>query len=331
MAMTKAVMKNHPGISGLSINNKDYLLTQFLGSFPEMVSASNWTKENGKWIPAFTSEKAYTGIQQLRTLFTDNILDKDFAIQKDADGVNKFLSGQSFALYGLEGVNDDQLAQFKKANPGVSASGAIGYMNIWPAADGQRYTFVGTPYWSETFFPSSLSDEKFKRALQLMDYMVSDKFLVSAVSGIENVDYKVENGQIVSLLKADEKIADKYPVISSLAYLGEWGNLLYAGKQVVSANPDIAALQKVQVDTFNKFKAQDKPMPLNFDIFLMSTPAKNKVNALSKNIEDDIIKVVLGKGDPVAQWKDLVKGYDSKGVQDAIKEVNDEATKRGIK
>jgi putative aldouronate transport system substrate-binding protein len=95
--------------------------------------------------------------------------------------------------------------------------------------------------------------------------------------------------------------------------------------------PKLAALQKLQTDTFNKFKAEDKPTPVNFDIYLMSTPAKNKVSALSKNIEDDIIKVVLDKGDPVAQWKDIVKEYDAKGVQDTIKEVNAEATKRGIK
>jgi hypothetical protein len=39
----------------------------------------------------------------------------------------------------------------------------------------------------------------------------------------------------------------------------------------------------------------------------------------------------LGKGDPIAQWKEIVKGYDSKGVPEAIKEANDEAAKLGIK
>ena len=53
--------------------------------------------------------------------------------------------------------------------------------------------------------------------------------------------------------------------------------------------------------------------------------------ALDPDIQNDIIKVILGKGDPIAQWKELVKGYDSKGVPEAIKEVNDEVAKRGIK
>lgn len=331
LAMTKAVMKQHPGIAGLTINSKGYLLTQFLGSFPEMVSSSNWTQENGKWIPAFTSEKAYTGIEQLRTLYTDGVLDKDFAIQKDADGTNKFLSGQSFALYGMEGVTDAQIDTFKKANPGVSASKAIGYMNIWPAADGKRYTMAGAPYWSNTFFPGTLSDEKFKRALQVMDYMLSDEYRVLGINGIENVDYKVENGQYVSLLKQDETLADKYPITTKLVWLAAWDPLLYKGKKVVSSDPEAAALMKLQIDTWNRFKQEDTPMPVNFEFNAISTPAKTKFGALEPNIMDDIVKVVLGKGDPIAQWKEIVKGYDAKGVPEAIKEVNEEVAKRGIK
>lgn len=331
LAMTKAVMKQHPGIAGLTINNKGYLLTQFMGSFPEMVGSANWTQENGKWIPAFTSERVYPGIQQLRTLYTDGVLDKDFAIQKDADGTNKFLSGQSFALYGLEGVTDDQLATFKKANPGVSASKAIGYMNIWPAADGKRYTSAGAPFWSDTFFPSTLSDEKFKRALQLMDYMVSDEYRVLGINGIENVDYKVENGQYVSLLKQDETLADKYPITSKLVWLAAWDPLLYKGKKVVSSDPEAAALLKLQIDTWNRFKEEDTPVPVNFEFDAIVTPAKNKFTALGPNILDDIFKVILSKGDPIDQWKEIVKGYDAKGVPEAIKEVNEEVAKRGIK
>ncbi|WP_261306313.1 extracellular solute-binding protein [Paenibacillus andongensis] len=330
-AMTKAVMKQHPGIAGLSVNNKDYLLTQFLGSFPEFEVPNSWVKEDGKWIPAFTSPKTYTGIGQLRSLYADSILDKDFAIQKDGDGVNKFLSGQSFALYGLENVTDANVDQFKKANPGVEPSKAVSYLDMWPAADGKHYYFNLTPYWSETFFPGSLSDEKFDRALRLMDYLVSEKFQILRDNGIENIDYKVDNGQFVSLLKEGENLGDKYPATWGIGWVGAWGNSFYRGQTVLSNKPDVAALQKVQIDT-NKNRAKEyTPVPVNFDIFLMSTPAKNKLGGLNSNIMDDVVKVILSKDDPVAQWKEIVKGYDAKGVQEAIKEVNDEAAKRNIK
>ncbi|WP_261304195.1 extracellular solute-binding protein [Paenibacillus andongensis] len=330
VTMTKAVMLKHPGIAGLTVNAKDYLYTTFLGSFPDMVYPDNWSKENGKWIPSFTSERAYTGIQQLRTLYTDGILDKDFATQKDADGTNKFLNGQSFALFG-DVVEAPKVEAFKKANPGVEVSKAIGYMNIWPAADGKRYTPGGAPFWSETLFPATLDEEKFKRALQVLDYMMSDEYRVLVASGIKNVDYKVDNEKYVSVLKPDEKLDDKYPITRKLGWLAAWDPTYFKGKAVISSDPDFAAVQKDQLDTFNRYKQEDTLMPLHFEFDAVITPAKSKFQALGNDIRNDIIKVILGKGDPIAQWKEIVKSYDSKGVPEAIKEVNDEVAKRGIK
>lgn len=100
---------------------------------------------------------------------------------------------------------------------------------------------------------------------------------------------------------------------------------------MVSSDPTLAAWQKDQLDTFNRYKQEDTNIPVNFDFDAITTPAKNKFGALGGNINDDIVKVILGKGDPIAQWKEIVKGYDSKGVPEAIKEVNDEVAKRGIK
>ncbi|MBD0384507.1 hypothetical protein [Paenibacillus sedimenti] len=100
---------------------------------------------------------------------------------------------------------------------------------------------------------------------------------------------------------------------------------------MVSSDPEAAALMKLQIDTFNRYKQEDTPMPVNFDFNAIVTPAKNKFTALDPDIQNDIVKVILGKGDPIAQWKEIVKGYDAKGVPEAIKEVNEEAAKRGIK
>lgn len=329
MAMTKAVMAKHPGITGLTIQNKAYLLTQFLGSFPEMTNIKSWVKDDGKWIPSFASVKAYTGIEQLRTLYTEGVLDKDFAIQKDGDGVSKFLAGQSFALYGMQDFSSDKLEQFKKANPGVSASKAVGFMNIWKATDGKRHSFVETPYWSEALFPSTLSNEKFDRALKLLDYMVSEEYQFMSTYGIDKIDYKIENGKAISLLKENEKVADKYPITKNMGFLGAWNNgLRLSGKVVVNSDNEMNAIQDDLVASYKKFKGEDIPASINFDVMLLSTPAKNKLGSL--NVPDDVVKVILGRDDPVAQWKELVKGYNAKGVPTAIQEVNEEVTKRGI-
>lgn len=329
VAMIKAVQKLHPGTVGIALQNKSYIDTQFLGSFPEMSNNQSWVKEDGKWIPSYTSKRVVEGLQQLRTLYNDGLLDKDFAIQKEGDGFTKFLNGQAFISYGGALNSAANTDTFKKANPGVNLTDAVGIMNIWPAADGNRYTYVVTPYWSEIYFNNMMSDEEFDRALQLVDFMASEEYSALYKNGILDVDYKIENGKAVSLLTADESLAQKYPITNTINTLAQWHGAFYkAGKTVVNANPDVAAWEAVDQATFKKFKAEDKPAPLNFDIMLMSTPAKNKLAITT--LQDDEINTIIGKEDVSSMWTKAVKSYESKGLKEAIDEVNKRAEEMGL-
>ncbi|WP_214626008.1 extracellular solute-binding protein [Paenibacillus agaridevorans] len=330
VAMTKAVLAKHPNAVGLAVNNNQTLLTHFLGSYPEMANIKSWVKEDNRWIPSYASSKVNQGVQELRSLYEQGILDKDFAIQKVGDGPNKFLNGQAFAVYG-GGISLDLLNQFEKANPGVTAAEGIGLMSMWPAADGKKYTFAETPYWSEMFFRADLDDAKFDRALQLIDYMASEEFAVLVKNGIEGVDFKMENGKAVSLLTQDESLAKKYPIINVISYLGAWNQgFIYSGKQTLNTNPIMAAYEQLQIDTFNKLKAEGTPIPINFDVLLLSTPAKDAIGGLTATAMDDLYKVILGKEDAVTMWQNAVKSYDAKGLQEAITEVNAKAAELGI-
>lgn len=71
---------------------------------------------------------------------------------------------------------------------------------------------------------------------------------------------------------------------------------------------------------------QRKPIPTEFDIQTLSTPAKDKLSAI--NFDDDFTRVILSKEDPVKMWHDILKVYDSKGLQQAIAEVTAEMVKR---
>ncbi|MRN53820.1 extracellular solute-binding protein [Paenibacillus monticola] len=329
VAMIKAVKKLHPEAVGVTLENKSYIDTQFLGSFPEMANSKSWTKEEDEWIPSYDSPRINEGLKQLRTLYSEGLLDKDFAIQKASDGTSKFLNGQSFVNYGGTFSTFANVDAFHKGNPGVNLSDAVGLMSIWPASDGKRYTFAETPYWSEIYFNNKMSDEQFDRALQLIDFMASEDYSVLVKNGILNVDYKIENGKAVSLLSSDESLATKYPVTNTLNALAQWHGALYkAGKTVLNSNPDIAAWEAYDQETFKKFKAEYTPAPINFDIMLMSTPAKNKLS--TSTLIDDMVNTILGEDDPAAMWTKVLKGYESKGLNDAIKEVNDKAKELGI-
>lgn len=330
VTMVKAVKKQHPDAVGLSINTKWYLGTTFLWSFPEASADSSWVQENGKWIPVYASEKMYDGIKQLRQLYTDGILDKDFVIQKDADGVVKFQNGKSFSMFC--GTNF-QPTNFIDANSGTSIEKAVGYIVPFAAPDGNRYTSNGLPYWSETYLSNNLDDKKLDRALQLMDYMSGEEYTVLKSNGIENVDWKMDNGKAVSLLSGDQTLQTKYPITDKFGWLGSWGVVTAASdKKVYSTNEPTAQYDKLfNADYYNALKEQAKPAPVNFDIWQLSTPAKDKADTLRTEAMDGLVKVIVGKDDPIKMWQDIIKGFDSKGLPAAIEEVNAKAAELGIK
>ncbi len=330
VAMVKAVQKQHPDAAGLSVNTKWYLGTVFLWSFPEASVDSAWVQENGSWIPVYASEKMYDGIKQLRQLYTDGILDKDFVIQKDADGVVKFQNGKSFSMFC--GTNF-QPTKFIEANPDATIEKSVGYMVPFVAPDGNRYTPNGLPYWSETYLSNKIDDKKLDRALQLLDYVSGEEYTVLKSNGIENVDWKMENGNAISLMSGDQTIQTKYPITDKFGWLGSWGVVTAASdKKVYSANAPTAQFDKLfNADYYNALKEHARPVPVNFDVWQLSTPAKDKADTLRNEAMDNLVKVIVGKDDPVKMWKEAIKGFDSKGLPEAIKETNAKAAEMGIK
>jgi putative aldouronate transport system substrate-binding protein len=332
LQMAKAVLKLHPKATGLATNTKGFLSTLFLSSFPEAAVAGSWVNENGKWIPNVMSPKIEQGVKEFRTLYKEGVLDQDFAIQKDADGTQKFYSGQAFALF-INRIDENKISDiFAAGNPGVNPIGAIDYMTMWPAADGKNYTFTQTPYWSETFFNPKLDDQKFDRILALMDYMNTEEYILLAKNGIEGVDYKIEGGKAASILTGDESLSKKYPITNAICILGNWCNgISYTGKAITPADPVKAAYFKLSLDTFNKLKETAQPAPINFDVLLLNSESKSKAASIYATFWDDLTMVVLGSDDPVTMWKGVIKGYNDKGLQEAVDQFNKDIEAKGIK
>ena len=100
---------------------------------------------------------------------------------------------------------------------------------------------------------------------------------------------------------------------------------------MVSSDTERAALQKI--NWIHSIAINNKIRRCLSTLISMRSRRQLKISfwLLTPMSRMTSLKVILGKGDPIAQWKELVKSYDSKGVPEAIKEVNDEVAKRGIK
>ncbi|MDR3173740.1 MAG: extracellular solute-binding protein [Treponema sp.] len=329
--MCKAVLANHPEAVGIGQHHNGYLLIIHLGIFPQGSHGGVWAKDaDGLWKPCYACDGFAEGVAQLRTLYTEGILDPDFALLKDSDASAKFMSGQAFAVFAGH-VYWDYEDAFKRANPGKSAEEVIGLIDMWPNPhDGKRYYFSEAPYWSESMFRGDMNDEKMDRVLAMLEYMYTDEYKIKVAMGIEGVDYKKENGAYISLLPPDQLLSKKYPITNKIGSLSAWGQWLgLEGVQIQSSNPNIAYTDKYWQEHYRYTKEIAIPTPVNYDIRLMSTPAKDKLASVTQDWMLDMVRVIMGKGDPIQEWKAVIKSY-SPGLDDAIREVNEQAKVLGI-
>lgn len=313
---------------GLAVNGVGWTTALFLQSFPEFTNYSRgWMKEDGKWIPVYASKKAADAVVQLRELYTENLIDKDFPIQKDGDAKSKFAQGKAGAFCFNSGLG---WTDWDKYNPGVSMASKVDYIKMWPAPDGNRYKFTDSTFWSESYFNNKVDDKKMDRILRMYDYLLTDEGAVAVRAGIEGKDFEYDGDKLVITRDKDKNLDEMYPsrdVFKSMAcwqqerdYLKNELNYGIFGKEKV----DLAS------DTMDWYSKNAKILDYNYDISFMSTPHKDKLPAKNE-LEDEFTKVILGKEDAKKMWNDTIQKFkDERGLDEAIDEVTKKAAELGI-
>ncbi|GIP33478.1 extracellular solute-binding protein [Paenibacillus sp. J2TS4] len=320
---------------GLTFRSNAMLLPIATGTFANL-SNSSWVKEDGKYIPYFASERMDEVVKQMRELYTEGAIDPDFAIMQTNDGIDKFGQGKvgAISIQATPNALKNLSNSWEKYNKDVKLEDVIAIIpESWANPEGKRHRHQAITFWSESYFSSKVDDKKMERILHIYDYLLSDEFIIDRFYGIEGKDYtkegdtytitreKNENGEFVS-------IGSLYPSFNMLGGLAAWYQWTeFSGSEAV----DIAygaKLVEMSRKELNHRIENYEPVPTNFKVELLHTPAKAKLSAI--NVAEDITRIMLAKEDPVAMWKETVKGYDNKGLQKAIEEVNEAVQAQGL-
>lgn len=320
---------------GLESHSMAHLTYLAISTLPQYATGS-WLQEDGKWIPSYASKQFPEVLQQFRQLVTDNAIDKDFAILKGNEALDKFAQGHAGAFsYAVSPLNLKVLTDaWDKYNPDKKFTDNVKVLPLWPAADGNVYHFSGRTPWSESYFSKNVDDKKMDRILSLYDYLVSPEGQILTTYGIEGKDYTKDGDTFVITRPKDEKtdqplaLAVSYPSLATLGTLVTWAQeKSYVDNDINKVNFGADNL-KFAIAEFDYLTTNTKPIDQNFIINSISTPAKD---GLSYNVGDDVIKIMLSKEDPTKMWQDLIKGYNTKGLTEAITELNAKVAEEGIK
>ncbi|MDL1164064.1 hypothetical protein P0100_24025, partial [Yersinia pestis] len=119
-----------------------------------------------------------------------------------------------------------------------------------------------------------------------------------------------------------------YPSFNLFGSLAAWGQELEFVESEVNNIAYGEKLSRMSREGLKQRIAEQVPVPTNYQLELLYTPAKSKLSAI--NPTEDLTRVMLSKEDPVAMWESIVQGYENKGLSQAIQEVNEAVREQGL-
>ena len=328
-AMLKAIMAADPenkSIKGMTTALPGMLPGGFFMPYEGLIE-NKWIYEDGRFIPSFFSKKMVGSLNLARAMYEEGTVEKDVALAKLDTVKEKFLQGQNAAIIFASGPSwlSPIAADYEKIYPGKKFLDDVKILKLLPGEDGNRYYFVDTEAWSESYISANVDDKKMAAICKLFDYLYTDEGKRLVFCGIEGVDYDLVDGAVV--MREGVKLADKYSMMnpnSAVGSLAMWNpanvDRNYPGK-ITSEYYDLIDARVAEAKNVGTLA------PFYQKISFLSTPLKDQFNQI---VSDDFYQIMMGTDDVQKMYDDMVAGYKAKGLDAMIEEVNQQAKAAGI-
>lgn len=301
----KAFAQNDPDGNG---KNDTYGLASSglpLWSIAEKFGAPNGYKvEGGKFVPAFATEEYRNAMKFFRKLFTEGIMNKDFAYAKLSQTDEMLVNGQAGVYIG----NVDRADLWAKVMKNNANAKLLSFSDM----DGPNLSYAGSGYYNTTMFPKSAvkTEERLLELLGSLDRLAAPENADFRVYGVEGTDYKVENGKKTI-------INNQWPVLASLTTIA-------ATKPEVplEGHPD----WHVEMYKIVAENGKSKTLTPNPTAGLVSQTRNEKGNELQKLIDDAVTKYVMNELDDKG-FDDVIQKWRSTGGDQMLKEYEAEHQK----
>lgn len=273
---------------------------------------------NYQWGPA--DESTLTGLKLYQEAFKEGLLSPEFYAYAGTDDNAQFevtgVAGVTM-MQGMAGAMDYAEKAFRD-NLGLNYDDAVHTCFII-GEDGKYHSPEQINFWTTVIFSPDISQEKFERYMDMMDFASSEEANVFLRMGFEGIDWEYdENGEIVSLLgeqTASEKYPSVYPCYDAMYILADEFQLI---------NPTYKKEFRDRVIELYREKyamGDEQTIPsIDWDVQLYSSDAKNK---LSYNWPSEYAELVLEDGDIETNWKEWVDSQQYL-IQPVLEELNAE-------
>ncbi|MGZ7440671.1 ABC transporter substrate-binding protein [Paenibacillus sp. TH7-28] len=323
MEFARLVKAQDPGKLGsklipISYNAADALTNIVMpNSEHARVESAFYKGADGKyhWGPA--DAETLTGLKLLQQAYKEGLLDPEFYTWKNNEGSDNFrVKGVAAitSLGGLAAYRQDMDTQMKK-NLGVNSDDLV-QTAIVLGDDGKYRNLEQVNFWSALIFSPDISEAKFERIMDLLDYSTSKEGQLLLNMGFEGKDWKYgEDGELASLLPEGTTLEDKYP--------SRFEGLYLLGDDFSVINPAIKKEYRETAVKHYQDKAKlgtegGKLASYDWTVQMYDSKAKNQATF---EYEKEYANLILQDGDLETNWKKWVDGKLSL-VQPVLDELN---------
>jgi putative aldouronate transport system substrate-binding protein len=293
----KAFTENDPDKNGkkdtigLAVNaTNGEKVSDTLGQIENSFAAANgdwkWTGEQMVF-KAFQPEQK-KALEFMIKLHQEKLIPEDFASLKTSQVKDIVKAGKAGSMVDKSGtVVSDYLNDLKKINPQVKET------DFLPAINVNGYNPKGPGFSGVLAIPKTVSEEKMKRILKLVDTWMNDDVFAIQTYGMEGIDHVVKDGVKVVDSK---KLADNGgPDFNQIVYVAD----PYASTIKNFYQKETQDLYRMVQDERAKTSQAD------ISIGLYSPTGMQYLPELQKKVLDMKVKVILGK-ETLAGWDEFV-------------------------
>ncbi len=295
-------------------DNFDFFISEFL--VPAFTGISGWGLYNGEYIQSIVHPGYMEYLKYMNKLYSEGLLDPDFMLNKDGNGVEKFLAGRAGVLsYNIDAnifnkTYDTLVQNFPNAKLGIMSppKGPQGSFQPGSAIDANAMIC----------FTADAEPDKVKRMLEIMDFLYSEEGTTLTRYGIEGIHYTKDGDRFV--VNEAEKKAD----------------MKKTGDIVWSTGPHVLSI--IAAYDYTRFLAEDTPrreiLAPAYENALAAKTLSNPVTGyLPKSLENNgtkiadvlntyVAKFITGKLNIDENWQKYLNDLDGAGYQEVKADMN---------
>lgn len=279
-----------------------------------------YVDENGKhqWGPA--AETTLSGLKLYKQAYDEGLLNPEFYAYTGTQAEEDFYIAGIAGMTVMQGMASYMhlVANYVEDNLGLNYDDAIQTAVIL-GEDGSYRTAEQINYAGYMMFNPEMSDEKFERIMDLLDYAVTDEGQMTIRMGFKGTDWDYdENGEIVSHYPEGENARSKYPSIYPVFH-----RLVIMSDDFTLINPAYAQKYRdraAQMFILKNELANDTSIaPIDWNVQLHSSDAMSRV---SIKWSEEYATIILSDGDIETNWQNWVKSY-SYLIDPVLDELNE--------